>query len=102
MLPRASSLCVDVRSAARASEHAHASVVTSLVPPGPLCDVTDLAELMQRELPRSAAGESAERDGTEANAHEAIDVEIERFTEPPNLARTSLGDRDLEFPFATS
>src|SRR4051812_50186331 len=109
MLPRASSVCVDVRYAARASEHARASVVTSLVPASPELrslsdpplffssypcprtrrrlralhsarDVVNLAELVWRELPGTSAGERAERHRTEANAHEPIDVQIERLT----------------------
>ena len=62
----------------------------------------DFTQLVGCELPGAAAGERTERDRPEANAHEAIDVEIEGFTEPPNLTRTPLRDRDLEFPFATS
>lgn len=61
----------------------------------------DLAELVRRELSRAAAGKRAKRDWTEAYPHEPIDVEIEGFTQPANLTRTSLRDRDLEFPFTT-
>src|SRR4051812_26836651 len=105
MLPRASSMCVDVRTSARV-QRAFATVVTSLVPiTQPTrhpCqssrDVANLTQFVWRELPRAPRAERAQRHRTETNSHQPIDLEVERVAQSPNLARATLRDRQLEFP----
>src|SRR5271169_3513860 len=42
----------------------------------------------------------AQLDRTKPGPHQAIHLELERFAQPPHLARAPLGKRDLELPAA--